>query len=165
MSVAGLKAKGQQHPSGPNYFVARRRLVVAQEHPRRIGPGALTNFVARIVGEVVRDDGVETVRQFEIEATVNGQVVRFTLPAGDFAGMGWATKELGGKALVYPGQGTKDHARFAIQLLSPPYEVRRVFAHTGWREIDGKPAYLHGGGAITAQGLASRRRDRAGQPA
>ena len=55
--------------------------------------------------------------------------------------------------MCFPGQGTKDHARFAIQVLSPDYAERRVFAHTGWREIDGQPVYLHGGGAIGATGL------------
>ena len=53
---------------------------------------------------------------------------------------------------MYPGQGTKDHARFAIQVLSADYAERRVFAHTGWREIAGQPVYLHGGGALTADG-------------
>jgi hypothetical protein len=37
--------------------------------------------------------------------------------------------------------------------LSPDYAERRVFAHTGWREIDGRPVYLHGGGAIGPHGL------------
>jgi hypothetical protein len=69
--------------------------------------------------------------------------------------MAWAPKELGGRAHVFPGQGTKDHARFAVQILSPAYAERRVFSHTGWREIDGRPAYLHGGGAIDAGGLCA----------
>jgi hypothetical protein len=113
----------------------------------------LTNFTAVIAGEVVRDDGVETVRQLEIAASVRGQSVRFAVPAAEFAGMAWAARELGGRAHVFPGQGTKDHARFAIQVLSPDYAERRVFAHTGWREVDGRPVYLHGGGAIGADGL------------
>ena len=106
-----------------------------------------------IIGEVVRDDGVETVRQLEIEAKVQGLPLRFLVPATEYAGMAWAARELGGRAHVFPGQGTKDHARFAIQVLSPDYTERRVFAHTGWREIDGRQVYLHGGGAIGATGL------------
>ena len=113
----------------------------------------LTNFTAEIIGEVIRDDGVETVRQLEIEAHTKSTTLRFAVPATEYAGMAWAAKELGGRAHVFPGQGTKDHARFAIQVLSPDYTERRVFAHTGWREVDGQPVYLHSGGAIGAAGL------------
>jgi hypothetical protein len=48
--------------------------------------------------------------------------------------------------------GTADHLRAAIQLLSGEVPKRTVFAHLGWREIDGRWLYLHAGGAIGERG-------------
>jgi hypothetical protein len=111
-------------------------------------PTPLTNFTARITADVAEDDGAEVKRSFEIEATLNGRARRFNVPAAKFSGMGWPTEHLGASAIVYPGFSAKDHARAAVQLLSEGIERRRVFAHTGWRKIDGVWLYLHGGGAI-----------------
>lgn len=110
----------------------------------------LTNFVARIIADVVRDDGAETSRVFEIEATLNGQTSRGEVSADKFSAMGWPTDLLGAKAIIYPNR--KEHARVAIQTISDDIKPRRVYAHTGWREIDGAWCYLHGGGAIGSAG-------------
>ena len=109
----------------------------------------LTNFTAKIVGEVVRDDGVETHRSFELETRLGGQRKRFDVPASSFQAMGWVTEKLGPSAIVYAGFGTKDHARAAIQVLSGgDIPSRNVYTHLGWREIEGKLYYLHAGGPI-----------------
>ena len=153
LEANSAKKKVKAESTGTPYFIRDGglwRTVQAREGPTAT---PLTNFTAEITGEVVRDDGVETVRQLEIEARVKGQTVRFAVPAAEYTGMAWAARELGGRAHVFPGQGTKDHARFAIQVLSPDYAERRVFVHTGWRVIDGCKVYLHGGGAIGAAGL------------
>src|SRR5262249_18174056 len=71
-----------------------------------------------------------------------------------FAGMGWIVPAWGTRAVVYAGQGTKDHLRAALQLLSGAVPSRTIFRHLGWREIGGAWFYLHGGGAIGADGLA-----------
>jgi hypothetical protein len=113
----------------------------------------LTNFNAAIVGEIERDDGAERTLRFEIEAKLEGRRHRFEIGSAEFAGLSWATRELGARALVYPGFAIKDHARAAIQMLSPVVARRRVFGHLGWREVDGKVVYLHAGGAIDATGL------------
>ncbi len=114
---------------------------------------ALTNFTARIVADIVHDDGVESVRSFEIEAQLGGRKTTFAVPATHFAGLAWITPNLGAKAVVYAGTAKKDHARTAIQLLSPEPQLRIEYAHTGWREIDDRWVYLHAGGAIHADGL------------
>ena len=114
----------------------------------------LTNFAATIVAEIERDDGAERSLHFEIEAEMEGRRHRFEIGAAEFAGLGWATRELGAKALVYPGATVKDHARCAIQMLSPSdMPRRRLFGHLGWRDLGGKQVYLHAGGAIDASGL------------
>jgi hypothetical protein len=155
MSVAGLAgAMRRTKPPRPRKTYFERDGGLWRTVQTREGATAvpLTNFTAAIVGEEIRHDGLETTRALEIAAKVNSHQGTFTVPAGEFAGMTWIARELGGQALLYPGQGTKDHARFAIQVLSPEYSARRVFTHTGWREIDGAPAYLHGGGAIGPDG-------------
>jgi hypothetical protein len=115
-------------------------------------PISLTNFAARIVSDVVRDDGAEREHVLEIEVGRAGKQVRVQVPAAQFPGMGWVIDRLGPKALVYPGNTIRDHARAAIQMLSPDTPARVIYAHTGFREIDGQHVYLHAGGAIGAQG-------------
>lgn len=112
----------------------------------------LTNFTARIVADVVLDDGVETQRWMQIEVVLKGGRHRFTIPASKFGGMNWPAEHLGPEAIVYPGYATRDHARTAIQLLSVGMAKRRIYAHTGWRENLGEWIYLHGGGAIGPRG-------------
>ncbi len=109
----------------------------------------LTNFGAEIVSDVTEDDGTETKRAFEIEAQQRGKPFRFLVPAEDFTMMKWPMVHLGAKAVIYPRR--TDHARCAIQVLSASPIERRVYTHTGWREIEGEMFYLHGGGAIGAQ--------------
>jgi hypothetical protein len=112
----------------------------------------LTNFSARIVAEVSRDDGAEKTRTFEIEATLKGSPSKFTISAASFSGMRWPVEQIGSGAVVYAGVGTADHTRTAIQLLSQNTKTRTVYAHSGWRKIDGSWVYLHSGGALGANG-------------
>jgi hypothetical protein len=112
----------------------------------------LTNFVARIVGNVTHDDGEETSQHFEIEITQNERTIKKTIPADKYASMRWPIEALGSRAIIYAGQGTTDHARAAIQVLSPDPVTRTVYTHTGWRELSDKWTYLHGAGAIDADG-------------
>ena len=67
----------------------------------------------------MRDDGAERTLSFEIEAAVAGQSsnAASTSPAAEFSSLAWAVRELGAKALVYPGMAIRDHARAAIQIL------------------------------------------------
>ncbi|MDQ3184029.1 MAG: hypothetical protein M3Q62_10940, partial [Actinomycetota bacterium] len=116
-------------------------------------PVPLTNFSARIVADVAEDDGAEVKRHFEIEARSGERSARFNVPAAKFASMNWPTEHLGAVAIVYPGFGTKDHARAAIQLLSEEVDERRIYTHTGWRLVDNRWVYLHGGGAIGPEGM------------
>jgi hypothetical protein len=62
----------------------------------------LTNFTARIVGEVERDDGAERTLRFEIKASLQERHYRFEVTAAEFNGLSWATREMGARALIYP---------------------------------------------------------------
>ena len=116
----------------------------------------LANFTARIVTEIRRDDGVDSTREFEIEARLGGQTRRLVVAAAHFASLKWVTEQLGARAVIAAGMGVKDQVREAIQLLSSSQMAERtVYTHTGWRKLDGKWAYLHGGGAIGATGAVA----------
>jgi len=112
----------------------------------------LTNFAARIVGNVAEDDGAEIRRILEVRAVLKGRALTARLTPEKFVAMGWPIELLGAGALVYPGQSAKDHTRAAIQILSEDTAERVIYAHTGWREHEGEMAYLHAGGAIGARG-------------
>jgi hypothetical protein len=112
----------------------------------------LANFGAVIREDVVVDDGAEEQRQFLLEATLGEHVVPVPIPAQQFAGMGWVAERLGAGAILVPGQGLREHLRYAIQLLSGSIPQRRVYAHTGWRQTEAGWVYLHAGGAIGADG-------------
>jgi len=115
-------------------------------------PLRLTNFTARIISEVVRDDGAEINRCFEIEAALETRKRTIMIAANQFGQLNWVPDALGARALVYPGQALRDHARAAIQILSDKIVERHVYAHTGWRKLETGWAYLHNGGAIGADG-------------
>ena len=112
----------------------------------------LTNFDARIVADVVRDDGAEAQNSLEIEARVGQRVHRFTITAASFPGMNWAIEHLGSKAIVSAGSTVRDHARAAVQMLSDEHEQMIVYTHMGWRKISGRWVYLHTGGGIGQEG-------------
>jgi hypothetical protein len=116
-------------------------------------PVPLTNFSARIVADVAEDDGAEVKRHFEIEARCAERRARFNVLAAKFASMNWPTEHLGALAIVYPGFSLKDHARAAIQLLSEDIDERKIYTHTGWREVNGAWVYLHADGAIGPEGI------------
>ena len=116
----------------------------------------LANFTARITAEIRRDDGVDTTREFEIEACLGGQTRRLVVAAAQFASLKWVTEHLGARAVIAAGMGIKDQVREAIQLLSEQQIVERtVHTHTGWRKLDGGWAYLHGRGALGATGAVT----------
>jgi len=112
----------------------------------------LTNFIARIIGDVLKDDGVEKQRAVEIEAALAGRTpVRFTVPAAQFASLSWAIEHLGAKAVVFPGYDAQSNARAAIQLLSEDITTRHVYTHLGWRKLaNGEWVYLHTDGGVGA---------------
>jgi hypothetical protein len=114
----------------------------------------LTNFGARIVTNVIEDDGIEQKNFLEMEAQCRGRSRHFCIAAADFPKMAWPIEKLGGEAILAAGTGAKDHARAAIQFLSGDIARRRVFTHTGWRHIGDEWLYLHGDGAIGRNGLS-----------
>ncbi len=115
----------------------------------------LTNFAARIIRDIIQDDGVETIRYFEIQATLNSREQAFLVPAAQFNNLNWVMESLGGSAIVEPGQGIRMRTSVAIQVLSDELIPQREYAHTGWRLVEGRQLYLHAGGGIGATGTST----------
>lgn len=124
------------------------RIKVAKDGTETMIP--ITNFTARITANIGEDDGVEVKRFFGIEAQLAYKPYKLIVPASKFGGMEWALEELGPTAIVYPNQ--KEWARAAIQSFSNRVIERRIYTHTGWRKVGSEMVYLHGGGAIGANG-------------
>lgn len=114
----------------------------------------LCNFDARIMEEIIFDDGAREEVRFLMEGKLaSGESLAVVVvPVSQFAGMGWVTAQWGLRAVVYAGQTLKDHLRVAIQELSRGAKRRTVFGHFGWRRIKDNLFFLHTGGAIGADG-------------
>jgi hypothetical protein len=157
-SIAGYPSVPHDSPPTAKYIASENGLVWLKEKKDEIFQVLLTNFTARIVADVIHDDGQERHRHFGLEARLKNRIRKFEVPAPQFGPMHWVEDQLGPQAIVYPGYNAREHAKVAIQSLSEEIATRRVFAHTGWRRIGkGKGwMYLHGAGAITASGLDTR---------
>lgn len=152
-ATSELRRGDDQEPGELPYRAGPNGLVWLRQVRDGVVPTLLTNFTARVVADIAEDDGVETRRSFEIEASTRGRTARFPVSAEKFSAMNWPTEHLGATALVYAGQSLKEHARVAIVLLSGEPQRRRVFTHTGWRTLeDGTSVYLSADRAIGAQG-------------
>ena len=130
---------------------------IVREKQTREGPLTypLCNFSATVEEEIVLDDGAEATRTFLIKGTLdNGRSLPLArIPGSRFNSMNWVTESWGLRAIVHAGQATRDYLREAIQALSPDTRNRRVFTHTGWRQIEGQWVYLITSGAVVREGI------------
>jgi hypothetical protein len=113
----------------------------------------LALFSARIAEQRIADDGTRQEVRFAIEGqSPVGALPRVEIPAGRFSTMSWPVEHWGHRAVIMPGNGTKDALRAAIQMLSADAPTVTVYQHTGWRRMDGAWRYLHAAGALGADG-------------
>jgi len=136
------------------YLVDNGRIAMQVTRAGKPSLRYLSDFDARIVNEITRDDGVSRTREYRIEVTLpdGARLPCVDVAADRFAAMDW-TPELGLKAILRAGRDTRDHVRVAIQHLSQPAQ-KVVYSHIGWRNVNGSNVYLHPGGAIGAGDMA-----------
>ena len=141
-----------------SYFISEDSCI-CREKQTPDGPVSvqLANFEARIVEQVTHDDGAEQRTLLSIEGSMAGgqSLPQIQVTAEEFPRMNWPIQHWGVNAVVSAGMSAKDHTRAAIQILSPKVARRVEYAHTGWRQIDGRSVYLHAGGAIGPDGADS----------
>jgi hypothetical protein len=108
----------------------------------------LATFDAEITDETVRDDGAEQTLTWNLRVlTTDGRTGQVQiLPDQLGKPQQWAAKAAGVSALVMPGLSVADHLRVAVQSRSTSVIRRTVYAHTGWRQIDSRWAYLTSSG-------------------
>lgn len=149
----GGNGAAEESPSCP-YFEQRNMMHMTRMTNEGPVPVPLANFTAKIQEERIRDDGAEAKVDFIISGTLgSGEPLPLAeVPASKFPQMNWATEHWGTRAVVYAGQGTKDHMRCAIQLTSDQVDVKHYYQHTGWRKIKDKWVFLHAGGGIGEDG-------------
>jgi hypothetical protein len=115
----------------------------------------IAKFTARIVEEVERHEQDSVRRQYRIAARDReGRNATALVDAVEFESMAWVHEQLGAAWYIDPGRATKDQVRAAIQHFSREEEIPKsvVYTFTGWIERDGRPLYLHAGGAVGAEG-------------
>jgi hypothetical protein len=132
---------------------------IVYRKPTQHGPvdQLLSNFTARIVEEVIADDGASERAELAIEGELGGKPLpRILVPSRRFSSLDWVNEKWGARPIVNAGMGNRDRVREGIQRLSPDIEPRHVFEHSGWRNLPGLGwCYLHAGGAIGSEGHVS----------
>lgn len=115
----------------------------------------LSNFVALPVEQVLVDDGSGAPRyQLTIEgwSATGIRLPTLQIPVSEFEAMRWPLARWGLSANVADGNGVMPKLRRIVQEAGLRAAVHRtLYCHTGWRKIDGKLCFLHGGGAIGAE--------------
>ena len=112
----------------------------------------LTNFTAEIVEEIISDDGAGKEILYRVRGEAGGWTFEAEIRADKFDAMEWIAPSIGCSSYIFAGRGFRDHSRAAILRFSNAAVKRTLYRFTGWTTIDGRPAFLHGGGAIGPDG-------------
>lgn len=116
----------------------------------------LCNFNAAITADVMMDDGKLQEKYVEIVGKLaNGRKLpKLLITATEFGQMNWYMKSWGPRCRVGTTNNVQQHLRYAIQALSEETMIdKSIYLHSGWRIIDGQRVFLHGGGAVGADGI------------
>ena len=121
----------------------------------RVETRTLAAFSAAIVADVHELDapGARARRVFDLSVMLPGDTSARRVEgvgAEEFRLMQWPETRIGSRGIVYD-TGRREDLRAAIQGASRAAEVHR-FRFTGWHQHQGRPVYLHAGGAIGEEG-------------
>lgn len=150
--MARREASSARPPSASSAGYALRDGCIVRRRLTRYGVSedVLAYFEARILQEILLDDGEEIRRYLHIEGRLpdGHPLPPLWVPAEEYPAMTWVTRGWGSRAIVAAGPSRRDALREAILHLSGPVPQRLRYAHTGWRRIGRRWAFLHAGGAV-----------------
>jgi hypothetical protein len=133
------------------------------------GVDQLTNFTAKINKELVYHDGAKTTTHLKIGGAIRDEsknekeeriypegreLPEVTIPASEFAGLGWVADKWGMAPIIYPAAGGERDLRTAIQIASTPTR-EHIFTHTGWVQVGKEQKFISMSGGIGRGGLDS----------
>ncbi|MDP7191368.1 MAG: hypothetical protein QF553_05830, partial [Alphaproteobacteria bacterium] len=136
------------------YFKSEGQLWKRESTARGWRDTPLSNFTAEIDEDICRDDGAGEFREYQVKGRLfSGEALKTTVvQAGRFNSMNWVPDAWGARASLKVGMTSHQQAAAAIQYLSRPVQ-RRIYTHTGWRQVGDTWLFLHGVGAIGARGF------------
>jgi hypothetical protein len=115
----------------------------------------VARFIPQVIADIVRDDGAERTQVSRILVTLpNGRAgVAEVTPDRLRDASVWAVEAAGPAAVVMAITRADAHVRAAAQIFGQDHERAVIYAHTGWRLVDGSWRYLTASGALGASGL------------
>ncbi len=150
--AGGARGWLETKPPGGDYEFTPEGIVWFRRRDNVVERVLLTNFTAIIDEVAVVDDGATTQRVFVLSGRVGDTPLpTLHVPAGEFSSLAWVS-EWSPRAVVAPGPAIRDRVRHAIELASQNAPQRLVYAHTGWRQVNGHWLFLHADGALGAAG-------------
>jgi hypothetical protein len=117
-----------------------------------IDPLPLANFGAKITSVITRDDGLKESKFYRIMGRrENGALLTsLDVSVDEFSSLNWVDKHWDVQAIISAHPSAKAQIVQAMKLNSQDATQKLIFAHTGWREINGVWTYLTNGSAINA---------------
>lgn len=169
LAAARTKANGETADHFGNvmvdetaYFMSPGRMwmetvVGAGSRNERTVVDTLCEFSARILEVALEADGPDakprpTVYVLSVCRGPDSAPYRLEIPAEEWGASNWHERFIPRPGLGAYGRATREHVRRAIEAMSPKPGERLRYRRTGWVRHDGRPVYLHAGGAIDAQG-------------
>lgn len=130
------------------YLCTDRIIRVGKEYVTQTVP--LCNFDIRITKRIMQDDGSINLPMLALSGILlpNTKLKEIEIPAANFPTPQKWIYSFNKNVIVEPGMKTKDLVRHAIEVRSTDAQEITVFAHTGWRIIDGEMHYLSGNGSL-----------------
>jgi len=135
----------------PVYKIHRGGIVRVEHSNKRRVRVPISNFVAKIVDELVFVDEIPERRLLRIESEFAGVKKTFDLTPGEFSKSAWWLEHISGRANIVPGFINESHLRAAVQALSPSVKPRTIIERIGWTQIDGETVFTHARGILGGQ--------------
>lgn len=139
-------ARGEQYVVTPDGWT----IIKMRSEMGQLKPVPLINASLKIVELLEHDNGSgDLFNEYVIEGQLHSgkKLPPASVPTTDFESMSWVVEHWP-EAIIGAGRATRDRLREAIQHLSGEVPHRRIYEHTGWRQIGNRRVYLTSAGAL-----------------